>query len=287
MTQAADIAAGLSARGYEVSRAGSSGWRATSTAICHGGDRADGLQWRDDGRGGVMAKCFTRGCTHAEAAKALREAAGVSSGRKPRFAARRPAPRPAPVRTAASPSLTGATLAALLKSARFAPTLAQVAAKSGVSPAAVQKAARAIGAAIGMDGKLTLGATPAAEPPHTDGWDDPPPVVSPVKVDWQCSACAETGAPCADCVEEGLDAVAAWRRERKPTLAHTPLTPARIKALGEFPPSPDWTGGISVCDSCKKSVPTNRLAGHKMGRYCSGFVLSAAKLRQIDVETAA
>ena len=151
MSQALEIESGLGARGVRVSRVGGSGWRATTTAICHGGDREDGLQFRDDGRGGVMAKCHTRGCDHASAAKALRERAGVVRAPLLATPVRKERASVAPKR---AQTLTGDALTALLRKASFAPTVAQLARKAGVSPMTVRSVAESAGVTVGDDGKM-------------------------------------------------------------------------------------------------------------------------------------
>lgn len=69
---------GLMRAGYPVTR-GTEGHRLTTTAICHGGDNKDGCWFRNDGKGGLIAGCFSGKpeCDTRVAAPALRAAAGI------------------------------------------------------------------------------------------------------------------------------------------------------------------------------------------------------------------
>ena len=78
---AQQVADGLQRNGYTVVPNTEGHW-ATTTAICHGGDNATGLWFRNDGKGGLVAGCFKGSCDTSIAAPALREAAGISEHRR-------------------------------------------------------------------------------------------------------------------------------------------------------------------------------------------------------------
>ena len=69
---------GLMRAGYPVIR-GTEGHWLTTTAICHGGDNTTACWFRDDGKGGLVAGCFSGNpnCDTRVAAPALRAAAGI------------------------------------------------------------------------------------------------------------------------------------------------------------------------------------------------------------------
>ena len=78
---AQEVADGLKRNGYPVVPNTEGHW-ATTTAICHGGDNVDGLWFRNDGKGGLVANCFKGDCDTRTAAPALRAAAGIPEQRK-------------------------------------------------------------------------------------------------------------------------------------------------------------------------------------------------------------
>ena len=86
---ARQVSDGLQRNGYPV-KLNTDGYWATTTAICHGGDNTDGLWFRNDDKGGIIAKCWTGDpkCETRTAAPALRAAAGVPEHRR---VARQPA----------------------------------------------------------------------------------------------------------------------------------------------------------------------------------------------------
>ena len=80
---AQEVADGLTRSGHPVVRNTEGHW-ATTTAICHGGDNRDGLWFRNDGNGGIIANCWSGDpeCDTRTAAPALRAAAGLSERRQ-------------------------------------------------------------------------------------------------------------------------------------------------------------------------------------------------------------
>ncbi len=80
---AQEVADGLLRNGYPVV-SNTEGYWATTTAICHGGDNVDGLWFRNDGKGGLIAKCWSGkpACETRTAAPGLRAAAGISEQRR-------------------------------------------------------------------------------------------------------------------------------------------------------------------------------------------------------------
>ena len=84
MVSADYVASGLQSRGYWVGRAGQ--WRATTTAVCHGGDTNAGLHFTD-AADGLQVVCHTRHCKEGLTARLL-AAAGIGRDAAPvRFAA--------------------------------------------------------------------------------------------------------------------------------------------------------------------------------------------------------
>ena len=115
--QAAAIAAGLERAGFKVRRPGrADGWYSSTTALCHGGDNIEGLGWRNDGKGGIVATCFTGGCRTETAAPALRLAAGVARSYGDDYRPPPPAPPlpPEPRRLDAAPTRAGLPPPAML-----------------------------------------------------------------------------------------------------------------------------------------------------------------------------
>ena len=78
---AQQVADGLQRNGYTVVPNTEGHW-ATTTAICHGGDNATGLWFRNDDKGGLVAGCFKGSCDTRVAAPALRDAAGIAQHRR-------------------------------------------------------------------------------------------------------------------------------------------------------------------------------------------------------------
>lgn len=80
---AQSVADGLRRSGYPVVFGTEGHWQ-TTTAICHGGDNRTGLWFRDDGHGGLIAKCRSGKpeCETRTASPALRAAAGITESRK-------------------------------------------------------------------------------------------------------------------------------------------------------------------------------------------------------------
>ena len=81
------VAEGLERAGYPVARGTEGHWQ-TTTAICHGGDNKSGCWFRSDGKGGLIAGCWSGKpeCDTRTAAPALRAAAGIQEpqAREPR-----------------------------------------------------------------------------------------------------------------------------------------------------------------------------------------------------------
>ena len=82
------VVEGLQRAGYPIARGTDGHWQ-TTTAICHGGDNKSGCWFRSDGKGGLIAGCWSGKpqCETRIAAPALRAAAGIQDlqPREPRI----------------------------------------------------------------------------------------------------------------------------------------------------------------------------------------------------------
>ena len=84
MSYANDIADALARAGFKVRRGGQRQGRQVwwgPDSICHGDDHQFKAWWHDDGKGGIIAGCFTGGCPTSVVAPALRAAAGIGQER--------------------------------------------------------------------------------------------------------------------------------------------------------------------------------------------------------------
>ena len=79
---AAVVASALERAGYKVTRPRNpTGYYASHTAVCHGGDTPMAMYWTNDGNGGLYAGCRTAKHRTGHTAPILKSLAGVERGR--------------------------------------------------------------------------------------------------------------------------------------------------------------------------------------------------------------